>query len=543
MHIEFLGAANVVTGSNYLITTDKHKILIDCGLFQGSDQLEKLNFKDFDFEPSEIDFLLLSHAHIDHSGRIPKLVKDGFKGKIICTKATKDLCNIMLLDSAHIQESDVEWENKWRKRAGKPLIKPLYTVDDAQISLRYFDSVLYDQKIKINDNVSVRFKDAGHILGSSIVELWITEHNKTTKLVFSGDLGTSNKPILRDPAPIEDADYLIMESTYGGRLHPDLKESKEKLFEIINDTVSKGGSVIIPSFAVGRTQELIYELNKYYKNNKDLEAYMRIPIYIDSPMAVSATNVFKENTYCFDDEAKKLILEGDNPFEFENLHYVKSQQESMRLNKTNYPKVIISASGMCEAGRIRHHLKHNIWKKSNSVVFVGYQAEGTLGRKIRDGAKKVKILGEKIVVDANIHSIEGFSGHGDQNDLLDWLKGFRKTPKKIFIVHGERKSSEALEKIIHEKFNISTFIPKMGDVYEFKNERFESHKDKFVEPLKQKEDIEKELQQVYDQFESLVLKTDKIIDGKFITEEYDNLKNRLLELQQKLLDVSMMISK
>lgn len=543
MHIEFLGAANVVTGSNYLITTDKHKILIDCGLFQGSDQLEKLNFKDFDFEPSEIDFLLLSHAHIDHSGRIPKLVKDGFKGKIICTKATNDLCNIMLLDSAHIQESDVEWENKWRKRAGKPLIKPLYTVDDAQISLRYFDSVLYDQKIKINDNVSVRFKDAGHILGSSIVELWITEHNKTTKLVFSGDLGTSNKPILRDPAPIEDADYLIMESTYGGRLHPDLKESKEKLFEIINDTVSKGGSVIIPSFAVGRTQELIYELNKYYKNNKDLEAYMRIPIYIDSPMAVSATNVFKENTYCFDDEAKKLILEGDNPFEFENLHYVKSQQESMRLNKTNYPKVIISASGMCEAGRIRHHLKHNIWKKSNSVVFVGYQAEGTLGRKIRDGAKKVKILGEKIVVDANIHSIEGFSGHGDQNDLLDWLKGFRKTPKKIFIVHGERKSSEALEKIIHEKFNISTFIPKMGDVYKFKNERFESHEDKFVEPLKQKEDIEKELQQVYDQFESLVLKTDKIIDGKFITEEYDNLKNRLLELQQKLLDVSMMISK
>ncbi|MGF7058127.1 MBL fold metallo-hydrolase RNA specificity domain-containing protein [Brassicibacter mesophilus] len=542
MRIQFLGAAKVVTGSNYLITTNKYKILLDCGMFQGSEQLEKLNYEDFQFNPSEIDFVILSHAHIDHSGRIPKLVKEGFEGKIFCTQATSDLCEIMLVDSGHIQESDAEWENRKRKRAGKPLIEPLYTARDAALSLKYFSPALYDQKIKINEDISIRFKDAGHILGSSIVELWINENNKAVKIVFSGDIGMKDRPIIKDPEYIEEADYLILESTYGDRIHENVNKRVEELTDIINETVLRGGTVIIPSFAVGRTQELIYELNKYYEYNDELETFMKIPIYIDSPMAVSATEIFQKNSYCFDDETKKLILNGDNPFEFENLHYVKSQEESMRLNNYSFPKVIISASGMCTAGRVRHHLKHNLWKKKNSVIFVGYQAEGTLGRILKDGSKKVKILGEDIVVDAEIHSIEGFSGHTDQVGLIDWVKGFKKLPKEIFIVHGEDNSSEALAKLISTQFNVKTIIPTMGYSYEIKEDMIESNGKNLMEAIKLKESIKEELQEVYDQFESLVTKTDLMIDEKRLKTDYDELKNKLIELQQKLLDINMIIS-
>lgn len=542
MRIQFLGAAKVVTGSNYLITTNKYKLLLDCGMFQGSEQLEKLNYEDFQFNPSEIDFVILSHAHIDHSGRIPKLVKEGFEGKIFCTQATSDLCEIMLVDSGHIQESDAEWENRKRKRAGKPLIEPLYTARDAALSLKYFSPALYDQKIKINEDISIRFKDAGHILGSSIVELWINENNKAVKIVFSGDIGMKDRPIIKDPEYIEEADYLILESTYGDRIHENVNKRVEELTDIINETVLRGGTVIIPSFAVGRTQELIYELNKYYEYNDELETFMKIPIYIDSPMAVSATEIFQKNSYCFDDETKKLILNGDNPFEFENLHYVKSQEESMRLNNYSFPKVIISASGMCTAGRVRHHLKHNLWKKKNSVIFVGYQAEGTLGRILKDGSKKVKILGEDIVVDAEIHSIEGFSGHTDQVGLIDWVKGFKKLPKEIFIVHGEDNSSEALAKLISTQFNVKTIIPTMGYSYEIKEDMIESNGKNLMEAIKLKESIKEELQEVYDQFESLVTKTDLMIDEKRLKTDYDELKNKLIELQQKLLDINMIIS-
>ena len=542
MKIQFLGAAKVVTGSNYLITTNKYKFLLDCGMFQGSEQLEKLNYKDFLFDPSEIDFVILSHAHIDHSGRIPKLVKEGFEGKVFCTKATSDLCEVMLVDSGHIQESDAEWENRKRKRSGKQLIEPLYTARDAALSLKYFNPVLYDQKIKINEDISVRFKDAGHILGSSIVELWVTENNKTVKIVFSGDIGMKNRPIIKDPDYIEEADYLIIESTYGDRIHESINRRVEELTDIINKTVLRGGTVIIPSFAVGRTQELIYELNKYYEYNNELEAFMKIPVYIDSPMAVSATEIFQKNSYCFDDETKKLILNGDNPFEFENLHYVKSQEESMRLNNYSFPKVIISASGMCTAGRIRHHLKHNLWKKKNSVVFVGYQAEGTLGRILKDGVKKVKILGEDVIVNAEIHSIEGFSGHTDQTGLIDWMKGFKKLPKEIFVVHGEDKSSEALAKLISDEFNIETIIPAIGYSYEIKEDMIESDGKNLMESIKLKENIKKELQEVYDQFESLVTKTDMMIDEKRLKTDYDELKNKLIELQQKLMDINIIVS-
>ncbi|HHY90715.1 MAG TPA: MBL fold metallo-hydrolase [Clostridiales bacterium] len=543
MKIEFFGAAKIVTGSNHLITTDKYKILLDCGMFQGSKQLEELNRAEFPYDPAQIDFVLLSHAHIDHCGRIPKLIKEGFKGKIITTKATKELCEITLIDSGHIQEADAAWENNKRKRGGKPLVEPLYTAEDAMLSLKYFDSVLYDQLIHLNDDITVRFKDAGHILGSAIIELWIRENNKTIKIVFTGDLGTKNKPILRDPEFIEEADILIIESTYGNRLHENTEERVHQLIRVINETAARGGTVVIPSFAVDRTQELIYELNKYYEYTEELETFMKIPIYIDSPMAVSATKVYQNNPYCFDEESRKLILSGDDPFQFDNLFYVTSQEESMRLDKQPYPKVIIASSGMCTAGRVRHHLKHHLWKKKNSVLFVGFQAEGTLGRQLKNGAKKVKLLGEEVVVEAEIYSIDGFSGHADQKGLLEWLKGFKKFPHKVFIVHGEEEASEVFSKQIEETFRIKPVIPNMGYAFEIKDDVLYSHSGEILEPIKKKENIIKNLQDIYDQFETLVRKTDLLIDEKFLEKDYERLKNHLLELEQKLLDINILLGK
>lgn len=543
MQIHFYGASKVVTGSNYLIKTDKHKILIDCGMFQGSEELEELNEKPFPYDPKDIDFLLLSHAHIDHSGRIPKLVKDGFKGEIFCTKATKDLAEIMLMDSGHIQESDAEWENKKRSRGGKPLIKPLYTVEDAIKSLRHFEGILYNQKISINENITVRFRDAGHILGSSIIELWINEGQDTVKIVFSGDLGTKNKPLLRDPEFIEEADYLILESTYGNRVHENLEVRTEVLMNIINETVANGGTVIIPSFAVGRTQELIYEIRNYYETHSDIEEHLKVPIYIDSPMAISATEIFKRNTDSFDQETKDIILNGDNPLDFDNLHFVRGHEESIRLNQIDYPKVIISASGMCTAGRIRHHLKHNLWKKKNSVIFVGYQANGTLGRILKDGAKKVKLLGEEIAVFAKIHSVEGFSGHADQTDLINWLSAFKKKPKKVFLVHGEEESSIALSDLIKKREGIPTIIPSIGYVFKIEEDVLKAYSGEILEPIQRKENIRKELQEVYNQFEKVVGKTDRFSDDKILEKNYDHLKNKLLELQKELIEISMLLSK
>lgn len=543
MQIHFYGASKVVTGSNYLIKTNKHKILIDCGLFQGSEELEELNEKPFPYDPSEIDFILLSHAHIDHSGRIPKLVKEGFKGSIFCTKATKELSEIMLLDSAHIQESDAEWENKKRSRGGKSLVQPLYTVEDAVKSLRYFEGILYNQKININGSVSVRFRDAGHILGSSIIELWINEDEYTVKIVFSGDLGTKNKPLLRDPELIEEADYLILESTYGNRIHENIEVRAEALMNIINNTVAAGGTVIIPSFAVGRTQELIYEMRNYYETHSDLEESLKVPVYIDSPMAVSVTEIFKRNTDSFDQTTKDLIMSGDNPLDFDNLHFIRSHEESIALNQMDSPKVIISASGMCTAGRVRHHLKHNLWKKKNSVIFVGYQANGTLGRILKDGARKVKLLGEEIAVLAKIHSVEGFSGHADQTDLLNWVSAFKKKPKKVFLVHGEEESSAALSELIKNREGIPTVIPSIGYVFKFEEDVLKAYSGEILEPIQRKANIRKELQEVYNQFERIVNKTDRFGDEKILEKNYDSLKNKLLELQKELIEISMLLSK
>ena len=452
MKIKFCGASTGVTGSCHLLTSGEHKILLDCGQFQGGKAQEALNFEPFPFEPSEIECVILSHAHIDHCGRLPLLVKRGFTGKIYCTDATADLLDVMLKDSGYIHEKDAEWKSRKNERAGKPPVEPLYTVNDAMEALKYVEPILYDQQIAINDDMNIVFNDAGHILGSAITELWVTEDGKESKIVFSGDLGMTDRPILRDPTIIKKADYVIMETTYGNRIHPENATSIEKLLDIVLKTVKRGGNVVIPAFAVGRTQELIYEFNKFYDSHEEYrKALDSLMVYVDSPMATTATEVFRRNAQVFDDETREFILKGDNPLDFKNLKFTRSTEESQRLNMDRHPKVIISASGMCEAGRIRHHLKHNLWDARNSIIFVGYQAEGTLGRKLIEGAKEVTLFGEVIHVNAQIYNLEGFSGHADQNGLFSWLAGFIRKSKQIFLVHGEKQSKIDFGELIKEK--------------------------------------------------------------------------------------------
>lgn len=459
MKIQFCGASNTVTGSCHLITTDKHKILLDCGQFQGGKAQDALNYEEFPFDPAELDFMILSHPHIDHCGRIPLLVKKGFKGNIYCTDACADLLEVMLKDSGYIHEKEAEWANKKNERNGRPMVEPLYTFNDAMDALKFVKPVLYDQLVEINEDIKICFNDAGHILGSAVTELWIaenicerneegdpiscTEEKNVSKIVFSGDLGVMNRPILRDPTIIKKADYVIMETTYGNRLHPENAMDVKKLMDIIRETAARGGTTVIPAFAVGRTQELIYELNRVIDNDSEYRKdFENLKVYIDSPMATTATEVFRRNAQVFDEETKEYILKGDNPLDFKNLKFTRSSQESMMLNANKEPKVIISASGMCEAGRIRHHLKHNLWDERNSIVFVGYQAEGSLGRLIVEGAQEVTLFGEKINVKAQIHNLQGFSGHADKNGLMTWLGGFQQPPKQIFLVHGEMDAKD-----------------------------------------------------------------------------------------------------
>lgn len=540
MKIEFLGAAKIVTGSNYLITTDKWKFLIDCGLFQGGKEEEAMNEVAVKYDPGEIDFMFLTHAHIDHSGRIPYLVKKGYRSEIYATEATVDLCEIMLLDSANIQESDAEWENKRRIRSGKAPIEPLYTMEDAQRSLSYFRPCHYEEMIKVNDEISFRFTDAGHILGSSILELWIVENNETVKVVFSGDLGMPNKPLLKDPAFIKSADYLIMESTYGNSVHDDYAKSMDELIHIIDRVSERGGTVMIPSFAVGRTQELIYQLNNYY-SKYTIHEHQRIPIYIDSPMAIRATKAFMDNAYYFDDETKEIIRSGDNIFEFPNLHYVNSVEESKALHRVNYPRVIISSSGMANAGRIRHHLKHGLWDERNAVVFIGYQAIGTLGRILLDGAEKVKLLGEEIAVKAEIFDLVGFSAHADEPMLLDWLNHFEKKPVKIFLTHGEEDESVPLAKTIKEMFHIDTIVPSLNDEYSLNT----TGRD--LEEKISKEDMEKTLYEdfrlIQDNMQNLSNRKELFDTGKMKAEEYSEIKRTLNDLKLQLMSLNMKTGK
>jgi len=460
MKIMFCGASSGVTGSCHLLKTEKHNLLMDCGQFQGGKAQEILNYEPFPFEPAEVEAMILSHAHIDHCGRIPLLVKRGFRGKIYCTDATADLLEVMLLDSAHIHEMDAEWQSKRNMRAGKPAVEPLYTTADAQESLKYVAPILYDQQIQINEDMKIVFNDAGHILGSAITEIWVREEEKESKVVFSGDLGMENRAILRDPTIIKKADCVIMETTYGNRVHGKNSTGISQLIEIVLKTIKRGGTVVIPSFAVGRTQELIFEFNRFYEKSspdykKELDG---VEVIVDSPMATNATEVFRKNAQVFDEETKEYIMRGDNPLDFKNLRFTRSTEESQALNMDKRPKVIISASGMCEAGRIRHHLKHNLWDARNSIVFVGYQAQGTLGRSILEGKKDVTLFGEEVHINAQIYNLEGFSGHADRNGLFSWVSGFRQKPGQIFLVHGEEDSKKDFAKLLNDELGYDPIV-------------------------------------------------------------------------------------
>ena len=551
MKIRFLGAVNGVTGSNHLIQAGNKNIMLDCGMYQGKD--EDINTEEFVLNPTEIDCLLLSHSHIDHSGRIPLLVKRGFKGDIYCSKPTYDLCEIMLIDSAHIQETEAEWKNKKAKRSGRKFVEPMYTQEDALESLKYFKPVLYNQIINIDENITVKFNDAGHILGSSIIGIWIKDEDDTIKLVYSGDLGMHEKPLLKDPAQIDRADYLIMEATYGNRVHENIDKRTEELISIILKTAKRGGSVIIPSFAVGRTQELIYELNKYYDSHlneigTEENELRKIPVYIDSPLAIKATEIFRRNSHAFDEEAKGYIMKGDNPLDFENLHFTQSADESKQLNFSTEPKIIISASGMCEAGRIRHHLKHNLWRKEASIVFVGYQAEGTLGRRLLDGEKCVKLFGEDIAVNAEIYNVEGFSGHADKPALLNWIEGFKEKPGEIFIVHGEKESKEAFVKAVKEKFNIKSIIPEYNVIYDIKKKNLvnelilEAKKEKFKN--KQIQELLKELEELKESFERALANTEAYLRLEDLNiEEFKRLNNNIKGLENEIMNLTIISAK
>ncbi len=472
MKITFLGATRAVTGSNYLVEAAGKRFLVDCGLHQGSFEEELMNDKPFDYDVNSIDFMLLTHAHIDHSGRIPKLYKDGYRNPIYATKATVDLCSIMLPDSGHIQETENDYRNKRRMRAGqKAILEPLYTAKDAIDCMEVFVPEKYDELVDIAPGIVVRFNDAGHMLGSSIIEIWVTEDGKEQKITFTGDLGNNDIPLLSSPTMINDTDYLVMESTYGNRLHNRNDEKSTLFLDIVSETIQRGGTVVIPSFAVGRTQEILYEIQKSKQSEdpefrRKFDEIMEAPVYVDSPLATSATEVFLKNLDVLDESVQKEIKEGKKPLDFPDLRFTTSVEESRALNENANRSIIISASGMCEVGRIKHHLKHNLWRHDSTILFVGYQAIGTLGRKIVDGAKTVKIFGEEIGVNANIKYIESFSGHADRTDLLNFIEAFNKKPKEIFLVHGDEEAQLSLSDEIHRLFDIRVEIPLRGDVYD-----------------------------------------------------------------------------
>ncbi len=460
MRLTFIGADHEVTGSCHLLEACGKRILVDCGMEQGPDLFEN---QAIPVKSGDIDYVLLTHAHIDHTGKVPLLCKEGFQGEIVTTFATADLCNIMLRDSAHIQEFEAEWRNRKAQRSGAPLYEPLYTMEHAEAALKLFAPVDYDQRITLCDGIDVRFTDVGHLLGSAAIEVWIREDGAARKIVFSGDVGNIEQPILRNPATVEEADYVVIESTYGNRIHGEERPDYVGEFTaILRDAFLKGGNVVIPSFAVGRTQEMLYFIREIKEHNL-IPEFPDFEVYVDSPMAIESTTVFNKNMMsCFDEDALELIKKGVNPLYFKGLRTTTTSDESKEINFNQNPKVIISASGMCEAGRIRHHLKHNLWRSDSTICFVGYQAEGTLGRKLIEGAESVKLFGEVVEVNAKIVSLKGISGHADMNGLLDWLAGFKEKPSKVFVVHGEDTVTDEFAAAITEKFGIPAYAPYSG---------------------------------------------------------------------------------
>ena len=459
MKLHFYGADRCVTGSCHCLEINGKKILVDCGLQQGRDELDNRYLA---FAPGNIDILLVTHAHIDHTGRIPLLVKNGFHGRILTTRLTADLMKIMLLDSAHIQESDAEYENRKGERAGREHVDPLYTEQDALDVFKYVTTCEYKEKVDLCEGVSAVFTDAGHLLGSASITLELEENGVHKTIVFSGDIGNVDQPIIRDPQLLKKADYVVMESTYGDRNHTEVWSYTDELAQIIDETLGKGGNVVIPSFAVGRTQELLYFIREI-KDQKLVKSTPNFPVYIDSPLAKAATTVFCGDLHGYlDEQALDLVKDGTHMFTFPNLNLVESSEESKMLNMDTTPKVIISASGMCDAGRIRHHLKHNLWRPECTICFVGYQAVGTLGRKLIEGAESVKLFGENITVNARIEVLKGISGHADMNGLLDWIRGFEKIPDRVMVVHGEDTVTDHFAKLVEDTFGCPAFAPYSG---------------------------------------------------------------------------------
>ena len=463
MKLTFLGAAHEVTGSRFLLQACGKNIMVDYGMEQGADLYENTPLP---ITEAAIDAVLLTHAHIDHSGYLPLLYKNGFRGHVYATEPTTDLCRIMLLDSAHIQESDAEWKNRKNQRSGKPLVEPLYTQEHALGVHGQFVPCRYKDKVDIFDGISIRLVDIGHLLGSCAVEVTVNEDGAEKTIVFSGDVGNIRQPLLRDPEPMQKADYVVVESTYGDRTHGPVPDYIGNLTEIIQSTLDKGGNVIIPSFAVGRTQELLYFI-RHIKQHGLVKGHDHFPVYVDSPLAVEATNVFKENTYeCADEETLELLKQGINPIACPDLQLSITADDSKALNTDPVPKVIISSSGMCDAGRIRHHLKHNLWRAESTVLFVGYQSVGTLGRSLVDGAKQVKLFSETVEVNARIDTLAGKSGHADQNGLLDWVSHFDPKPQHVFVVHGEDDVTDTFAALLKEKQGLSASAPYNGESWD-----------------------------------------------------------------------------
>ena len=463
MKLMFLGADHEVTGSCHYIEACGKSILLDCGMEQGRDTYEN---QEIPVAAGRIDYVFLSHAHIDHSGLLPLLHKNGFQGQIYATEATTDLCRIMLLDSAHIQEFEAQWRNRKNKRAGKAPFEPLYTTEDAMAVMEHFVPCDYMKEIEVCEGVKIRFTDVGHLLGSSSIEIWLTENGVSKKIVFSGDIGNINQPIIHDPRYTTEADYVIMESTYGDRYHTAPPDYVAELAGQIQQTFDRGGNLVIPSFAVGRTQEMLYFIREI-KERRLVHGHDVFKVYVDSPLAIEATRVFAENYLdCYDTAAMALVQKGINPLTFQGLEVAVTPDDSMAINFDKSPKVIISASGMCEAGRIRHHLKHNLWRPECTILFVGYQAIGTLGRNIIEGEKEVRLFGETITVNAHIEELAGVSGHADKKGLLNWVNHFEKKPERVFVVHGEDLVCEDFTKCLKEEYGYNAFAPYSGACFD-----------------------------------------------------------------------------
>lgn len=454
MKLEFHGAAGGVTGSHMVLDTEDFRIGIDAGLFQGSEADQ--NRSGFGHEPGSIKALLLTHAHIDHSGRIPLLIKEGFSGQVHSTPATKDLCEIMLKDSAHLMEEAADHDNRNRDQGNSQWRPPIYTKNDVVQALRQFRPIGYSKAHDIG-GLSFKFKDAGHILGSAMIELSLG--NK--KLVFSGDLGRPGAPFLRDPEKVDEADWLVLESTYGDKDHEDIADRGKRLLEIVLETLERGGNVIIPAFAIGRTQEILYELNPYAEMGK----LKGVKCFVDSPMAVSATEIYSRHPECFDEDTLSLLKRGDSPLEFPGMQYARSRDESKAINDLREPHIIISASGMCTGGRILHHLVQNIERKNCTLLFVGYQANGTIGRRLLDGVKSIKIMEKQLEVRAKIESLDAFSAHAGRNEILDWLRAFKKFPGQIFLNHGESSATHSIAEAIRNEFDSNVIIPEVGQKF------------------------------------------------------------------------------